>query len=117
MTATYDANLLADLDLVRFLVNDTDVDNAQVTDEEITATLTAELNAYLAAARVLGGFHLKWASLGSGVKEKMVDDLRIKYGADISISDMLKRHISELRARGAYLSTSRSRTFRTLGTR
>lgn len=62
MTATYNPALPADLDKVRFLVGDTVVSDAQVTDEEIAGALALTSSVYAAAAAVADALAAKYSS-------------------------------------------------------
>ena len=119
MTATYDASHGTDRDWVRHLIGDTDTTSPKLQDETIDAILadeaiTGQARKYLAAASALATLRAGWSSLGSGVIEKQVSSLRIKYGADESAVKALDMRIAELRNRGAYLSTTRARAFKVL---
>ena len=72
MTVTYDASDLDEstasgrLNIVRYLVGDTDVDSAETQDEEINFWLTQNSDSiYPAAASVASGLASKYASLVS----------------------------------------------------
>jgi hypothetical protein len=62
MTATYDPTLAGDADKVRFLVGDTNVDSAQVSDEEIGGALDLAGTVYEAAAVVADALAGKYSS-------------------------------------------------------
>lgn len=63
MTATYSGNPSAsDKDAVRYLVGDTNVSSAKVTDEEIAFTLVEQPNVYRAAALVARSLAAKYSS-------------------------------------------------------
>lgn len=55
MTATYDQELLRDIDKVRRLLGDTDISNALLSDEEITGLISLMGNVFLAAAMAADG--------------------------------------------------------------
>jgi hypothetical protein len=113
MTFSYNPGTLANnVDKVRLLIYDVDVDNVRLHDEEINMVLTEEtaLGArtdaliYFAAARCLELLQTRWLQVGEGVLEKEVDELRVRYTALESGSEALARKISELRSRGAQLN-------------
>lgn len=117
-TYTYDPALSTDLDHVRFLVDDTDVStasSAQLSDEEILAVI-AEQNAtgkalkYFAAGRCWQVLASRWSSSGSGITEKQVGRLRIKYGIDGSAAEIAAHHAKRLFAKGAMEQTTYAST-------
>jgi hypothetical protein len=122
MAATYDSTLATNKDHVRFLIPDTNVNAAQLSDEEITAVLSLETATgqalpYFAAARCVDVLHAKWSAGGQGVVEKQVGKLRIKRGMAEDASEALARHAEQLRERGAWLlrgADGGSRVFRML---
>lgn len=61
MTATYSTSLTTDIDKVRFLIGDTDVSNAVVSNEEITGLVTLMGSVYLAAAQAADGLAGKYS--------------------------------------------------------
>lgn len=121
MTASYDPNLAADRDHVRFLINDTDTHDALLSDEEISAvirleTATGEALPYMAAASCLGTLLARWAGVGRGVMEKSVSRLKIKRGFETSAADALRERMRYLRARGSQLMTPKPRTVKHFST-
>lgn len=73
MTWSYNPSLVADLDRVRMLIGDTNADDQQLTDEEISFLVTSEGNVYAASAlacRVLSAKYARYA-------DKWVGDLKI----------------------------------------
>lgn len=117
MTATYDPSVPTDRDWVRLNIPDTSVSAAVpalLQDQELDALLANEPNKHFAAARALSILYGRWAALGEGVLEKEVDALRIKRGIDSTAAQAIQARIDELRRRGAWLSTPKSRIFKTL---
>lgn len=114
MAATYDSTLSTDKDWVRFLVGDTDITNAQLSDEEIAALLIEEANKYLAAAAALSRLLVTWSSSGKGLIEKRVGDLTIKRGLEDSAEQSVRNLIRELRIKGAGMTISRPKVFKVL---
>ena len=111
MTATYDDSLATNKDYVRFLAGDRgtatgvgdNITGNHVSDEEIAALLTEELDSkYLAAARVCGLI----ISKGQGAVSKTVGNLAISFGD--SPESAYRAHMQELRERGAELLLSRN---------
>lgn len=119
VTATYDPSLPADLDHVRFLIGDTNTDDAKLSDEEILAVIDEETATglalkYYVAASCLSVLRTRWSSQGEGVLEKQVGDLRVRRGMDTSASEAMTQRISELRKRGASLMGESPTVFRML---
>lgn len=104
MSATYNASLPTDRDWVRFSIGDRGLTNAgspgfaitgaKLQDEEINAVLLEEQNKYLAAARC-GEVIL---AQSRDVIEKVVDDLRLKFGTDPKSA--YRTHLRHLREEG-----------------
>jgi hypothetical protein len=106
LAATYTSTLPTNKDHIRWLVGDTDVTDAQLSDEEITAVLTEQTATgsalkYYAAAACLGAIRSKLAGKGRGVVEKQVSKLRIRYGQGDSVDGAFESRIKELRREGA----------------
>lgn len=117
MSATYDTTLATDRDHVRFLIGDTVVTNAKLSDEEIDAVLdletaTGEALPYFAAARCLEALRSRWLGAGAGVLEKSVGELTLRYGGDQSSAATLETAIKDLRKRGATLLAPSPKVFR-----
>lgn len=117
--ATYDPTLPTDKDHVRFLIGDTDTDDAKLADAEILATLaeeiaTGEALKYYGAASCLSVLRTRWASAGEGVLEKEVDDIRVKRGRDQTAEAAIEARMTELRTTGARLLGTSPYEFRVL---
>lgn len=127
MPATYNPNLPTDRDWVRFLTGDTDVAGAALLDEEIDAVVAAEVarngagewTKYCAAAEALAAMAAGWASAGMSTDwvEKTVGKLSLRRAEGQSARDAVDARVRELRARCAWLLTSRPRAFRMAGSR
>ena len=110
MSATYDPALPTDKDHVRFLIGDTAVSVAKLSDEEIAAVISDQLVSgqalkYAAAADCLSSLVGRWASLGAGIKTKMLHQLSRTWGVDESSKTALEDRICWLRERAARIST------------
>lgn len=122
MSATFDPTLPTTRDLVRFLICDTEVvpvDEAAVSDEELDALIamssaSGDATAFCVAAEVLSKLLAKFtvSGLKSGIVEKQVSKLRLRFGSTTSTADLLTDRIKHLRQRCAALS---GRAFQTLG--
>lgn len=122
MSATYDPNLSTTRDLVRFLICDTEVTpatEAAITDEELDALIAmssvgGDATAFCVAAEVLSKLLAKFTVRGlkSGIVEKQVSRLRLRFGSTTSTAELLNDRIRHLRARCAMAS---GRAFQTLG--
>lgn len=117
MSATYNSTLSTDLDLVRFLVGDTDITDPALQDEEITAivalqTAPAAALPYFAAADLLSQLSGKYGAAGKGKVQKMVSKLNIIWGINEDANAALASRISDLRKRGAQLAARRPFVFR-----
>lgn len=75
MPASYDPTLASAMDLVRFLLGDTDVTNALLEDEEITALLETYGSADYTAAAAARSLSARFA----GQVDKAVGDLKISF--------------------------------------
>lgn len=75
MPASYDPTLASAMDLVRFLLGDTDVTNALLEDEEITALLETYGSADSTAAAAARSLSARFA----GQVDKAVGDLKISF--------------------------------------
>lgn len=103
MSATYDPTLPTPKDVVRWLTCDTDVDpetDASVSDEEIEALL--ELfgpKPACVAAEILSKLLAKFTVRGmkSGIVEKQVSRLRIRFGTSQSTAELLTDRLKTLR--------------------
>lgn len=120
MTTTYVTPQSTDKDWVRFHVGDTDINNAEFTDEEIQAvideeTATGKALKYFASATLLGVLLLKYVSKGKGVQEKALGKLRIKYGSGETFEVVMNERIKQLRKRGAWLMSGSPKQFRVMG--
>lgn len=96
MAATYDPTLPTDMDWVRFLCGDRDVDSPGIQDEEIFALLEEEPNKYFAAAAACEMILAK----SGGLIDKQVGDLRLKWSDEPN--NAYNDYIKRLRERGAY---------------
>lgn len=119
MAATYDPTLPTDRDHVRFLIGDTNVSSAVLTDEEIAAVLGLETATgtalpFFAAARCLEAIRIRYATAGGGKLAKTVSKLSIQWGVDGSAAEALDHTINCLRERGAFLLSPRPRALRML---
>lgn len=122
MSATFDPNLPTTRDLVRFLICDTDVapeEDAAITDEELDALIarsaaSGDAVAFCVAAEVLSKLLAKFtvSGLKSGIVEKQVSKLRVRFGTSTSTAELLNDRVRHLRARCAMAS---GRAFKTLG--
>lgn len=125
MAATYDINLGDEVSWVRFLIGDTTVATANLTDEEIYAALTDSIitvtaaRRYYVAADLLDILHRRWMTHGAGYVSKKVGELSIVYGTSsgINADAALQAKIDSLRLQGAQRATTRPFSFATLGTR
>lgn len=89
---TYNTNLQAEKDQVRFLVHDTDTSRQLFQDEEIKWVLTQEANVYTTAAMLCENLVAK----NGGVKSKKISELSITYDPVFYMT-----MAANLRARGA----------------
>ena len=98
-TYTFDATTDGLRNQVRFLARDNRVGAMRVQDEEIDFVIGAEMNPYMAAARVVELASIS-ATAASGVASKSVGGLSISYDS----TEAAKR-AAELRRRGATYQT------------
>lgn len=120
MSYSYNTSLPSDLDWVRFLIGDTDSTNVRLQNEEILGLIAEETATgkglkYFAAAAALASLHLRWSSAGSGLAEKEVDGLRLRWQGSMNIgNNSIVDRISELRRIGARQLLNKPRMFRGL---
>jgi len=107
MAFSYDTSLPANLDWVRFLIQDTVSASALLSDEEINAVVseqdaTGAAIKYFAAADCLAVILTKYNKKGGGLSEKQVDNLKIVYGGrkGDDLASALAESIADLRRRG-----------------
>jgi hypothetical protein len=93
MSATYDPRLPTARDRVRFMLRDTDMSDAALTDAEIEYYLTIEKNEFLAAA-ALGGVILAGSQ---GLSSINIDGISIETAAG---AESYKQYLGGLRRRG-----------------
>jgi len=119
MSATYDANLPLERDHVRLLTGDTNVDDAQLSDQEIEAVIAGEAASgaarkWYAAATCLEVILARWSSTSRGVSSKSVSGLSISWGVPGSSLQTLKERVSTLRIRGASIASPAPSQFRVI---
>lgn len=105
MTATYDPTLPTNRDHVRLLIGDVDTTSPQLSDEEITALLSAETSTgaalkYFCAATALEMLGVRWAASGQGVEEIAIGRLKIVEGSGISTGQSIASYVCTLRTMG-----------------
>lgn len=76
MTFSYDDALSTDVDVVRFLLQDTTQSGAELSDEEITYWVTSSGSAGQAALACARALHMKYSRL----VDREIGDMRIWYG-------------------------------------
>lgn len=122
MADSYDETLSTDLDWVRFLTWDTDIVSAgrpRHSDEEITAVVAQEISEgrtgdstkWFASATILCADQGMWASLGEGLSEKRVDEIKTQFNTEGENIESLERTIEKYRIFGTDLLTPRPRIF------
>lgn len=96
MTFTYDPGVtpVSNKDKVRLLIGDTDRDDQQFTDEEITAILTMEGNVFSSAELCCFSLSVKYSKL----VDKTVGELRLRLGQRATA---YAARAKEIKSRGA----------------
>lgn len=114
MSATFDPALSTDRDLVRALIGDTDVSQAQILDETIDALIAAHVSRgasasgapYGAAADAGEQMAAKWSADSRGIAQRTVSKLTVRRAEGQSLTSAYKEYLQSLRARCTDLSLS-----------
>jgi hypothetical protein len=113
--ASFEPALPTDRDYVRFLVGDTDPDNAQLDDDTIDALLVRHSGRTFCAAADAGeAIAARWSAKTEGVIEKQVARLRIKRAEGSSLQAGYMDYLRTLRTRCADARLSTTPFFKVL---
>jgi hypothetical protein len=109
---------------VRFLANDKDTSAPLFEDDEINGLITMATSEgvctagmpYHVAAILLQTLGMKYAYAGEGIDEKVVDDLRIRFGlgGQSNLAEFIEARMMWLRSEAARLCGGSSALFRAL---